>query len=81
VSLIYCDYIALSKEAYFRLLEERLGAAGSADEMFRVFSTFNPLFFRPAIKSAVNSFRYLVHQTNLGHHVLMHVLLSQVHAG
>jgi dynein heavy chain 1 len=40
-----------------RLLEERLTAAVTADEMFRVFSTFNPLFFRPAIKNAVNSFR------------------------
>eukprot|EP01032_Pedospumella_encystans_P010301 gene10301-12053_t len=40
-----------------RILEERLSKAKSADEMFRIFSAFNPLFFRPTIRNAVNSFR------------------------
>ena len=31
-----------------------------AEDMFRVFSTFNPLFFRTAIRNAVNSFRTLL---------------------
>eukprot|EP01041_Mallomonas_annulata_P000303 gene303-544_t len=39
------------------LLEERLSNSKTAEEMFRVFSVFNPLFFRPAIRNAVNSFR------------------------
>lgn len=57
-----------SKEAYnrrlerlderiTRILDERLSEAKSADEMFRIFSVFNPLFYRPTIRSAVNSFR------------------------
>ena len=46
-----------TEEKITRLLEDRLGAAQTAEEMFRVFSTFNPLFFRPAIRNAVNSFR------------------------
>jgi dynein heavy chain 1 len=45
------------EERITRLLEDRLGAAQTAEEMFRVFSTFNPLFFRPTIRNAVNSFR------------------------
>eukprot|EP01039_Chlorochromonas_danica_P002781 gene2781-3035_t len=44
-------------ERITHILEERLGEAKSADEMFRIFSVFNPLFYRPAIRSAVNSFR------------------------
>jgi dynein heavy chain 1 len=40
-----------------KLLEEQLSAASTSDDMFHVFSTFNPLFFRPAIRAAVNSFR------------------------
>ena len=46
-----------SEERITRLLEERLGNAKTAEEMFRVFAVFNPLFFRPAIRNAVNSFR------------------------
>ena len=40
-----------------RILDERLHAAKSADEMFRIFALFNPLFFRPSIRNAVNAFR------------------------
>ena len=38
-------------------LSSQLVSASSADEMFRIFSLFNPLFFRPTIKNAVHSFR------------------------
>ena len=40
-----------------RLLETRLNNSKSAEDMFRVFAIFNPLFFRSAIRNAVNSFR------------------------
>jgi dynein heavy chain 1 len=39
------------------ILAGRLQGARSADEMFSVFGAFNALFFRPAIRNAVNSFR------------------------
>lgn len=45
------------EEHIINVLEERLSTAKTADEMFRVFSIFNPLFFRPNIRAAVNSFR------------------------
>ena len=45
------------EEHITRTLGELLTAAKSADEMFRIFSMFNPLFFRPTIKNAVHSYR------------------------
>ena len=45
------------EEQVTRILEDRLSGAKTADEMFRIFAVFNPLFFRPAIRNAVNSFR------------------------
>ena len=54
---MYEKKLERTEEKVMRLLENRLGAAQTAEEMFRVFSTFNPLFFRPAIRNAVNSFR------------------------
>jgi dynein heavy chain 1 len=38
-------------------LTTRLSAASNADEMFRVFSKYNALFFRPRIRSAVQQFQ------------------------
>ena len=38
-------------------LTDRLGAAKTADEMFRVFSKFNALFFRPRIRGAIQQFQ------------------------
>ncbi|GBG31493.1 Dynein heavy chain, cytoplasmic [Hondaea fermentalgiana] len=38
-------------------LTDRLGAAKTADEMFRVFSRFNALFFRPRIRGAIQQFQ------------------------
>ena len=49
--------IALTEERIIVLIDDRLSRASSAEEMFRVFSTFNALFFRPAIRNAVNSYR------------------------
>jgi dynein heavy chain 1 len=45
------------EERITRILEESLSNAKSAEEMFRIFSSFNQLFFRPAIRNSVNSFR------------------------
>ncbi|TMW64824.1 hypothetical protein Poli38472_008991 [Pythium oligandrum] len=38
-------------------LTSRLTATNNADEMFRVFSKYNALFFRPRIRSAVQQFQ------------------------
>lgn len=54
---MYEKRLEKTEERITRLLSDKLESAKSADEMFRVFATFNPLFFRPAIRHAVNSFR------------------------
>ena len=46
-----------TEERITLLLDDQLSSARTAEEMFRVFSTFNPLFFRPVIRNAVNSYR------------------------
>lgn len=51
------------EESITHLLEESLSTAKSADEMFRIFSSFNQLFFRPAIRNAVNTFRVALVKT------------------
>jgi dynein heavy chain 1 len=38
-------------------LRERLAAAKSSNEMFRVFSKFNALFFRPKIRGAIQEYQ------------------------
>ncbi|CAK4126621.1 unnamed protein product [Aphanomyces euteiches] len=38
-------------------LTTRLNNTSTADEMFRVFSKYNPLFFRPRIRTAVQQFQ------------------------
>lgn len=38
-------------------LRDRLGSAKSANEMFRVFSKFNALFFRPRIRGAIQEYQ------------------------
>ena len=57
VRSMYEKRLEKAEERVTRLLEDRLSGADSADDMFRIFSTFNALFFRPAIRNAVNSFR------------------------
>lgn len=34
-----------------------MGGASNANEMFRIFSKFNGLFFRPRIKSAIEEYQ------------------------
>ncbi|KAF2742258.1 cytoplasmic dynein-like protein 1 heavy chain 1 [Sporormia fimetaria CBS 119925] len=38
-------------------LRDRLGTAKNANEMFRVFSKFNPLFVRPKIRGAISEYQ------------------------
>ncbi|KAF2010197.1 cytoplasmic dynein-like protein 1 heavy chain 1 [Aaosphaeria arxii CBS 175.79] len=38
-------------------LRDRLGTAKTANEMFRVFSKFNPLFVRPKIRGAISEYQ------------------------
>jgi len=38
-------------------LREKLGGSSNASEMFRIFSKFNGLFFRPRIKSAIEEYQ------------------------
>ncbi|CAM9128550.1 unnamed protein product [Discosporangium mesarthrocarpum] len=45
------------------LLEGRLRTARTAEEMFRVFAKFNPLFVRPRIRTAISQFQ----QDLIGH--------------
>ncbi|KFD71623.1 hypothetical protein M514_05338 [Trichuris suis] len=45
-------------------LRDQLGAAKNANEMFRIFSRFNPLFVRPHIRGAIREY-----QTQLIHRV------------
>lgn len=45
------------EERVTRIIEDKLSSAKTADDMFRIFALFNPLFFRPTIRNAVNSFR------------------------
>ena len=54
---LYERKLEKTEEKMTKLLEMSLNKCQSADEMFKVFSFFNPLFFRPAIRNAVNSFR------------------------
>ena len=45
------------EERIIHFMEDRLNNSHTTDEMFRVFAIYNPLFFRPNIRNAVNSFR------------------------
>lgn len=50
---VYEKKLARIESRVIRLLEERLRTATTAEDMFRVFSTFNPLFFRTGDPSAL----------------------------
>ena len=54
---LYETKLERAEERIIRLLEDRLQTASTAEDMFRAFSMFNPLFFRPAVRNAVHSFR------------------------
>lgn len=53
----YDDRITSVETTIIALLRTRLDAATSANEMFRVFSTFNSLFVRPKIRGAVQEYQ------------------------
>lgn len=53
----YDDRIARVESTIIGILRSRLDAATSANEMFRVFSTFNALFVRPKIRGAVQEYQ------------------------
>lgn len=55
--------VEIVEENIQKILTDRLHSAKSADEMFRIFALFNPLFYRPAIRNAVNSFRATLMKT------------------
>eukprot|EP00916_Digyalum_oweni_P025987 GHVL01042788.1.p1 GENE.GHVL01042788.1~~GHVL01042788.1.p1 ORF type:complete len:2866 (+),score=438.01 GHVL01042788.1:781-8598(+) len=53
----YDDKIDRVESQITSKLRDRLGAAKTASEMFRVFSKFNALFFRPRIKGAIQEYQ------------------------
>lgn len=50
-------YIDTAETYITKRLREKLGGATNANEMFRIFSKFNGLFFRPRIKSAIEEYQ------------------------
>ena len=45
------------EDRIIRILCDKLSSTRTAEEMFRVFSKFNPLFFRPRIRAAIAQFQ------------------------
>lgn len=62
--------------APFPAMPRHRSSTSSAEEMFRVFSKFNPLFFRPRIRAAIAEF-----QADLIKHVREAVHKLQVRCG
>lgn len=50
-------YIDTAETYITKRLREKLGGATNANEMFRIFSKFSGLFFRPRIKSAIEEYQ------------------------
>ncbi len=53
----FYNQIDIAENFITKKLKEKLGGAGNANEMFRIFSKFNGLFFRPKIKSAIEEYQ------------------------
>lgn len=53
----YNDKIDRVESQITNTLRDRLGSAKTGAEMFRVFSQFNPLFFRPRIQGAIQEYQ------------------------
>ena len=49
--------IDIAENYITKKLREKLGGASNANEMFRILSKFNGLFFRPRIKSAIEEYQ------------------------
>jgi dynein heavy chain 1, cytosolic len=61
----YLDKIDKVETEISNTLRERLGATKTGMEMFRVFSQYNPLFFRPRIQDAIQQYQSkLIKQVN-----------------
>ena len=73
--LVYEQRVDRVEGTIARRLHERLGAAKSADAMFRVFSKFNALFFRPRIRGAIQQFQEQL-ITQVSRELLLLLLLS-----
>lgn len=54
---IYNDRTSRVENSIIARLRDRLGTAKTANEMFRVFSKFNPLFVRPKIRGAISEYQ------------------------
>ena len=50
-------YIDTAETYITKRLREKLGSANNANEMFRIFSKFSGLFFRPRIKGAIEEYQ------------------------
>lgn len=53
----FSHHIDLAETYITKRLREKLGGATNANEMFRIFSKFNGLYFRPRIKSAIEEYQ------------------------
>lgn len=53
----YQERISLVETQLAARFREQLGSTRSAEEMFKIFSRFNALFFRPHIKSAIREYQ------------------------
>ncbi|KAF2733638.1 dynein heavy chain [Polyplosphaeria fusca] len=53
----YNDRTSRVENSIIARLRDRLGTAKTANEMFRVFSKFNPLFVRPKIRGAISEYQ------------------------
>lgn len=54
---VYNDRTSRVENSIIARLRDRLGTAKTANEMFRVFSKFNPLFVRPKIRGAISEYQ------------------------
>nr|CAG4709143.1 unnamed protein product [Naegleria fowleri] len=53
----YHEKIDKAENVIARKLSDHLGVAKTASEMFRIFSKFNPLFYKPRIRSAIQQYQ------------------------
>eukprot|EP00397_Hematodinium_sp_SG-2012_P000022 GEMP01000022.1.p1 GENE.GEMP01000022.1~~GEMP01000022.1.p1 ORF type:complete len:4594 (-),score=1270.22 GEMP01000022.1:1053-14834(-) len=60
---MYDDKIDRAESQITNRLRDRLGSAKTASQMFRVFSKFNALFFRPKIRGAIQEYQSVLIQT------------------
>lgn len=54
---VYNDKTTRVEQAIIAMLRDRLATSKTSNEMFRVFSKFNALFIRPAIRGAIQEYQ------------------------